>query len=168
MTIKRKAILCDRDGTLVRDVGYLTRPDQVELLTGAAAGLRQLRYYGYLLVIVSNQSGIGRGLVIREQVDLVNRRVQELLADSGCMPDANYYCPHLREDKCDCRKPKPGLLPVAARDLSIDLSRSWMIGDKQIDIEAGRRASCRATLVDSSKGLAAWRQIVRRITRNGS
>jgi D-glycero-D-manno-heptose 1,7-bisphosphate phosphatase len=164
------AIFCDRDGTVVRDPGYVRQVDQVELLPGAAAGLSELRRNGFLLVIVSNQSGIRRQLVTEAEANRIDRRFQDLLDQHNAKPDAIYYCRHLPTDSCVCRKPAPGLLLRAARDLSIDLRSSWMIGDKQIDITAGRRAGCRTARFQAFRGASAWTELVSQIldrTANG-
>lgn len=163
MIAKTKAIFCDRDGTLIRDVGYVRHPNQVELLPGAASALAVLRRHGFLLVVISNQSGIERGLVTIEEADRVDGQFQDLLARYDSKPDATYYCPHLPHDKCRCRKPHPGMLLAAAKDLSLDLACSWMIGDKQTDITAGRRAGCRTAWIRPGNGSGGWPELVRRI-----
>jgi len=144
---KRAAVFLDRDGTIIADDNYLSEPAQVRLLPGAAEAIRCLRAAGYLIIVVSNQSGIARGLFTEERLAEINRRMEALLAAEGAHLDAIYYCPHLPEGtvakyarECDCRKPAPGLLLRAAREHNIDLSRSWIIGDAERDVEAGRRA----------------------------
>jgi D-glycero-D-manno-heptose 1,7-bisphosphate phosphatase len=158
-----KAIFCDRDGTLIRDAGYVRDPAQIELVPGAAAALSKLRERGFLLVIVSNHSGIGRGFVTKEEADRVHHRFQELLERHNAKPDATYVCPHLPSDDCSCRKPAAGLLLQAANDLSINLSKSWMIGDQPTDIEAGHRAGCHTAYITPEKAPATWQRVVWRI-----
>lgn len=141
------AVFLDRDGTLIRDTGYLSDPAQVGLLPGALEALSLLRKAGMLLVLVSNQSGIGRGLFTSDDLVLVHRRLLQALAQSSLRFDGVYYCPHAPWDGCDCRKPRPGLLWRAMADLDIDPSRSFMVGDKATDVAAGRCAGCRTLLL---------------------
>ncbi len=155
----RKAILMDRDGTLIEEVNYLTRPQQVRLLPGAAEALREARRHGWSLVVVTNQSAVARGMLTEAELAAVHRRLEELLADADIRLDGIYYCPHLGEAAvdayrrdCDCRKPKPGLLQRAARELDLDLTRSVMIGDTAKDVAAGRAAGCRSVLVLTGYG----------------
>jgi D-glycero-D-manno-heptose 1,7-bisphosphate phosphatase len=136
----RQAVFLDRDGTLISDPGYLRDPVQVELLPGAAAALTALAQRGYLLVLVSNQSGIGRGLITAQEAHSVHRRVVAVLAQAGIALDAAYYCPHAPDDACSCRKPRAGLLFDAAREHGIDLHRSIMIGNSPSDVGAGKEA----------------------------
>jgi D-glycero-D-manno-heptose 1,7-bisphosphate phosphatase len=146
----RPAVFLDRDGTLVEDVGYPRDPEAVRLLDGAPEALAALRRAGYALVVVSNQSGIGRGLVSREEADAVHDRFVLELRGRGVELDDVRYCPHAPEDGCTCRKPAAGLLLDSARELGLDLSRSFMVGDKRADVEAGRAAGCRTVLFDGS------------------
>ena len=154
----RPAVFLDRDGTLSVERGYLRRPEELELLPEAALALRRLRGAGFLLIVVTNQSVIARGMATEAQVDEVNRRLESELAKSGASLDAIYVCPHHpdpRSDQaradlaiiCDCRKPAPGLVERACRDFHIDLTRSWMIGDHTRDIETARRVGLRSILV---------------------
>jgi D-glycero-D-manno-heptose 1,7-bisphosphate phosphatase len=138
----RSAAFLDRDGTIIYDRGYLSDPEGVELLPGAVEFLQRLRDAGLLLVIISNQSAVGRGMCTTDDVDAVNARLAEVLAPEGIRFDGVYYCPHAPDDGCACRKPLPGLLEQAARDLDIDVARSAMVGDSPRDAEAGRRAGC--------------------------
>jgi histidinol-phosphate phosphatase family protein len=134
----RRALLLDRDGTLISDPGYLSDPEQVALLPNAAAALAALAQRGYLLVVVSNQSGVARGLITPQQAREVHRRFVAVLAQAGVTLDASYYCPHAPDAGCRCRKPQPGLLLDAAREHGIDLPHSIMIGDSARDVGAGR------------------------------
>jgi histidinol-phosphate phosphatase family protein len=139
-----RALFMDRDGTVMVDVGYPRGPDDVELLPDAPDTLARLRQLGLKLVVVSNQSGVGRGLVTADEAASVHRSFVEALRAHGVELDAAYYCPHAPDDGCSCRKPSPELLERAARELDIDLRESFMVGDKDSDVEAGRRAGCRA------------------------
>lgn len=152
---RRRAAFVDKDGTLVENVPYNVDPRLVELTEGATEGLRMLAEAGYAIVIASNQSGIARGLFAREALAVVEERVRSLLAPSGVDVVAFRHCPHLPDGTvlefaitCECRKPAPGMLLDAARELEIDLPASWMIGDILDDVEAGHRAGCRSVLVD--------------------
>lgn len=148
--VSGRAIFFDRDGTLVYDVGYPKDPQQVRLLPGVERALATLKEHGFLLVLVSNQSGIGRGLVTVEQAEQVHCRVVSVLAEYDVQLDAIYYCPHAPEERCSCRKPSPEMLLRAAEELDLDLSQSFMIGDKPSDIEAGKRAGCRTILLTAN------------------
>jgi len=138
----RRALFVDRDGTLIADTGYPRDPALVELLPGAADALRELSG-SFALVIVSNQSGIGRGLISEAEARAVHDRVIDRFARVGVEFAGAYYCPHAPGDGCPCRKPAPGLLLDAARELGLDLTASIMLGDKPSDLTAGRAAGCR-------------------------
>lgn len=137
----RRALFLDRDGTLIVDVGYPRDPALVEAIPGAAEALRELQR-DHALVVISNQSGIARGKITEAEAAAVHERFVAMFADAGVTFAAFYYCPHGPDDRCRCRKPAPGLLEDAARELDLDLSRSAMIGDKPSDLEAGRAAGC--------------------------
>jgi D-glycero-D-manno-heptose 1,7-bisphosphate phosphatase len=150
----RSSVFLDRDGTLNVDRRYVSTPEDVELVPRAADGARTLENAGYALVIVSNQSGIARGLFTEAQAQAVDDRVIELLAKEGVHVAGSYRCPHLPDAPlasyakvCDCRKPQPGLILRAARDLHLDLATSWAIGDRARDTAAGIAAGCRAVAV---------------------
>jgi D-glycero-D-manno-heptose 1,7-bisphosphate phosphatase len=147
---RRPAVFLDRDGTLIEDVGYPRDPEAVRLLEGAPEALAALRRAGFALVVVSNQSGIGRGLVSQEEADAVHARFVAELRARGVELDDVRYCPHAPEDACACRKPAAGLLLDSARELGLDLDRSFMVGDKPTDVEAGRTAGCRTVLYGGS------------------
>jgi D-glycero-D-manno-heptose 1,7-bisphosphate phosphatase len=153
---KRPALFLDRDGTIIRDVGYPREPAQVELLPGVNEALRELAGRGFLLVLVSNQSGVGRGLVTPEEAERVHARVVERLAERGVRLDASYYCPHAPGDACRCRKPSPEMLLRAAERLGISRGESFMIGDKPSDVEAGLRAGCRTVLLAAGPQAGAF------------
>jgi D-glycero-D-manno-heptose 1,7-bisphosphate phosphatase len=146
----RRAVFLDRDGTLMIDRGYLADPAGVELVPGATHALSALRELGALLVLVSNQSGLARGMVKRDEHARVHARFCELLALEGVVLDGAYYCEHGPDDGCECRKPRDGLLRTAARMLDVDLARSVMVGDKGSDVAAGRAAGCATALLASA------------------
>jgi D-glycero-D-manno-heptose 1,7-bisphosphate phosphatase len=156
------AVFLDRDGTLIHDPGYLNHPDQVQLIDGAAEALKEFQLLGYKTVVASNQSGVARGVVTVEMLERIHDRLRELLAAKGAALDAIYYCPYhpegviaeFRQDS-DWRKPKPGMLRAAAQEMDIDLSRSWMIGDNDRDVEAGRSAGCKTILIGATPADAA-------------
>jgi D-glycero-D-manno-heptose 1,7-bisphosphate phosphatase len=156
VSMREGAIFLDKDGTLVENVPYNVDPDLIRLVPGAVAGLRALADAGYRLFVVSNQSGVARGLFSINALDGLQRRIRELFRGAGVSLDGLYFCPHHPAGsvaeyavECSCRKPAEGLLLQAARDHVIDLRRSWMIGDILDDVEAGRRAGCRTVLIDS-------------------
>jgi D-glycero-D-manno-heptose 1,7-bisphosphate phosphatase len=151
-----KAIFLDRDDTIIEDPGYISNPDQVKLIPSAAGALADLRKMGYKIVVVSNQSGIARGLITEQALAQIHERLKQLLAQQNVYLDRIYYCPFhpdgviqkFRKDS-DLRKPKPGMLLTAAKEMSIDLENSWMIGNDYKDIAAGKSAGCRTILIKS-------------------
>ena len=170
---KQRAIFLDRDGTINRYVGFLRDIEQFELLPGAAEAIRRINASGYLAIVVTNQPVIARGEVTREQLREIHDKMETLLGREGAYVDAIYYCPHhphrgypgeVAELKinCGCRKPKPGLLLQAAEDYNIDLTKSWMIGDSENDVQAGRAAGCR-TMRIGENGSASLLDAVERI-----
>lgn len=146
----RRAIFLDRDGTLNRDFGYVHEISAWEWLPGSIAALKTLQGAGYLLIVISNQSGIARGFYSFEQLKSLEQWVSGQLQKEGIKINAWFYCPHAPDAGCYCRKPKPGMLLTAAEMFAIDLSESWMIGDKISDIEAGRNAGCKCVLLVAS------------------
>lgn len=131
----QRLALLDRDGTLIEHIPYLHEPAQVRLLPGVADGLLRLRRAGYALVMVSNQSGVGRGFFSESAVEAVNARLQELLAPHGAALDLMLFCPHAPGDHCACRKPQPGLALQAAERLGLSLSGALVVGDSDCDLE---------------------------------
>ncbi len=146
-TPTRKAVFLDRDGTLIPDRGYLADPGGVALFPGVPEALRSLRERGFLLVLVTNQSGIGRGFFSNADLEAVHRRLMQLLERHGAGLDDIFFCPHAPDDACDCRKPKPGMILHAARKWGIDCTASFMVGDSPADMGAGRAAGCRTVCV---------------------
>lgn len=142
----RRAVFFDRDGTLIHDEHYLAKASRVRPIPGAIEALRRSRADGRLLVIVSNQSGLARGLIRPEEHAAVHARTMALFADAGVPIDAAYYCEHGPDAGCACRKPRPGMLLRAATEHGIDLAGSIMIGDKRSDVEAGEAAGARGVL----------------------
>ncbi len=148
----RPAAFLDRDGTLVVEMGYLASPRDLELLPGVPQALRLLREAGYALIVISNQSGVGRGFFPLANVHAAMARLRWELRANGVELDAIYFCPHRPDDGCSCRKPGTGLLEQAAADLGLLLGRSVMIGDKLLDVATGQRAGARAVLVRTGYG----------------
>ncbi len=155
------AVFLDRDGALIEEVHYLSRVEQVQLLPGVVEGLRLLERAGFALLVVTNQAGVARGLFPENQVDVIHRHLEDELARHGIGITAWKYCPHHPTEgegpyrgECACRKPAPGMLLEAAEELDLDLSSSFMIGDKRSDLEAGSRSGCRSILVRTGHGLA--------------
>lgn len=137
-----KAVFLDRDGTIIIDRGYLSDPDGIELIPDAVDALEKLQEAGFQLVIISNQSAIGRGMCSKSDVEAVNTRMCEVFEEYGIKFDEIVYCPHTPEDVCDCRKPEPKMILDVAERLSIDLKESAMVGDKMSDVNAGVAAGC--------------------------
>lgn len=150
--MSRPFVLLDRDGTIIKDKHYLSDPAGVELLPGATKGLSLMREAGLGLAVLSNQSGVGRGLFNLEDVRLVNQAMKQLLAREGVELDGVFFCPHAPEEHCSCRKPLPGLVEQAVRSLDVDPTRSFVIGDKACDVELGRAVGAKAILVRTGKG----------------
>jgi D-glycero-D-manno-heptose 1,7-bisphosphate phosphatase len=158
----KKAIFLNKDGTLIKDVPYNVDPDLVELAAGCER-LKALQDIGYQLIVVSNQSGIAFGYFTENQLMQAVDRMFRLLAEKQVFPLAFYYCPHAVNGTihpyahtCFCRKPQPGLILRAARDLGIDPASSWVIGDILDDVEAGNRAGCQTILIDNGNE-TEWR-----------
>lgn len=137
-----RAVFLDRDGTIIEDKGYLSDPGGVVILPGAAAGLKRLQDADFLLVVISNQSAVGRGMCGPADVEAVNRRMTDLLSAEGIAIADIRYCPHTPDADCGCRKPRPGLILEAASAIGADLAASAMVGDKDSDVRAGEAAGC--------------------------
>lgn len=151
-----RAVFLDKDGTLIEDIPYNVDPERIKLTRGAVEGLQLLNASGYQLIVITNQSGVARGYFPESALVAVEERLSQLLAEVGVSLAGFYYCPHHSKGviadyaiACSCRKPEPGLLLKAASDRSIDLARSWFIGDILNDVEAGRRAGCKTVLIDN-------------------
>jgi D-glycero-D-manno-heptose 1,7-bisphosphate phosphatase len=142
-----RPVILDRDGTIVVDRGYLSDPQQLCFLPGAVQGLRMLHRAGHPLVVISNQSGVGRGLFTLEQLQRVNRRFTAMLAEAGVPLSGLYFCPHRPDAGCDCRKPNTALLRQAAVEVGFAPGDAVVIGDKDSDVELGRRVGATTILV---------------------
>ena len=148
----RRWVVLDRDGTLIEERPYLSDPQQVRLLPRAAQAVHQLRRLGFPVVIITNQSGISRGYFGQDTLQRIHARLLRLLAVDGATVDGLYYCPHAPADGCHCRKPEPGLLRRAARDLGLRPEDAFVVGDKECDIELALRAGATPMLVRTGWG----------------
>ncbi|HST31307.1 MAG TPA: HAD family hydrolase [Chthoniobacterales bacterium] len=144
-SLKSPAIFLDRDGTLMHDADYCSRPDQVQVFDGATGALRQLKRVGYKIIVITNQSGIGRGFFTEKEYRAVEAELSRQLGNG--LIDATYFCPDAPGQPSECRKPAPGMVRQAAREHDLDLSKSFLIGDKEIDAECAHNAGVRAIRV---------------------
>ncbi|HWZ81715.1 MAG TPA: HAD family hydrolase [Terriglobales bacterium] len=145
-----RAAFLDRDGVINRKAHegeYITRWEDVEILPGVSEAIASLNRAGFRVIVVTNQRCVAKGLITIAELEMLHQKMCGRLKNAGAVIDAVYYCPHENEPKCGCRKPAPGMLLDAARDHSIDLNVSWMIGDSEADVEAGRQAGCKTALV---------------------
>jgi D-glycero-D-manno-heptose 1,7-bisphosphate phosphatase len=155
----RPAVFLDRDGTINVEAGYLSRPEDLRLINGSAAAIRRLNDAGFLVVVVSNQSGVARGYFGEEAVARVNEAMARRLKRRGAHLDAVYYCPHYPDGvveqyrrECECRKPGPGMVRRAQEDLDIDVGRSYVVGDHRGDIKLAKNVGARSILVVTGHG----------------
>jgi D-glycero-D-manno-heptose 1,7-bisphosphate phosphatase len=151
-SVLRPAVFLDRDGTIAEEVGYLNHVSRFRMFPCVAAAIRRLNEVGLPVVVVSNQSGVGRGYFPESLVYAVHELMTQQLAASGAHVDALYFCPHTSADACACRKPKPGMLDRAAREHSLDLQRSFVVGDRYRDIELAHNVRARSVLVRTGYG----------------
>ena len=161
---KQKAVFLDRDGTINKYVGFLKNIDDFELINGVSEAIKKINSSGYLTIVVTNQPVIARGEVTFDELNSIHNKMETLLGKDGAYLDAIYYCPHhphkgydgeIQELKfdCECRKPKPGMLLKAAMDFNIDLSQSWMVGDGNNDVLAGKAAGCKTRKIEKGENL---------------
>jgi D-glycero-D-manno-heptose 1,7-bisphosphate phosphatase len=149
-----RVVILDRDGTVVIDRHYLSDPDGLMFLPGAAEGLRSMYSQGCRLVVITNQSGVGRGMFSIETLERMNVRLREMVRQSGARLERIYYCPHRPEDACLCRKPGTGLMTEAAGELGFDPRQAVVIGDKPTDVEFGRNSGATTLLIASDPSSA--------------
>lgn len=159
--MKRPAVFLDRDGTLIEERGYLDRMDLLTLFPWTADALRLLKRAGYTLVVITNQSALARGIIDEAFLDAVHRELDARLANGGAAIDRYYYCPHLADAPleryrlaCRCRKPAPGMIEQACRELDLDPAASFMVGDRWLDVECGVAGGTRAIRVLTGHGAA--------------
>ncbi len=153
---RARAVFVDRDGTLIREVGYLTRVEQIEILPRVPEAIKSLRAQGLKIAVITNQSAVGRGLLTVEGLELIHREMEELLARAGACLDGIYYCPHHPTEgkgsyrvSCACRKPNTGLVEKAAGELDLDVSGSYVVGDQAIDMDLATRIGARGVWIRS-------------------
>ena len=145
-----RAVFLDRDGTMAKDVHYCSHPRDFELFRSTAKAIKLLNEHGFKVIVITNQSGIARGYFTEETLAEIHKKMTRELAKEGAWVDAIYYCPHHPDDGCECRKPKPKMLLEAASELEVDLSRSYVVGDLDADIEMGKRVGCKTILISDS------------------
>lgn len=148
-SIARPAVFLDRDGTLIEEVNFLSRVEEMRLFDVTFTAIKSLKDAGFLLIVVTNQSGIGRGFYSVEDMNSIHTAMQ---AELDGMIDAFYHCPHLPTAGCECRKPNLGMIRMAEQEFEIDLSRSWMVGDKALDVGFGRNGHLSTVLVSTGYG----------------
>ena len=146
----KKAIFLDRDGTINIDPGYVNDPDQIVFIRGAKKAVKKLRDNGFLVFIITNQSGVGRGRITMEQLKAVNDKVIKEFKKDNIEIDGVFSCIHTPDDRCDCRKPSPKAVLDIAKQYEIDLGKSYFVGDKLSDVETGLNAGCRTVLLDTN------------------
>jgi D-glycero-D-manno-heptose 1,7-bisphosphate phosphatase len=153
-----RAVFLDRDGTIIEDPGYLDSCDKVKFLPGVSEAIARLNESGFKVIVITNQSGVARGYFTEETLKEINEHICRSLAEQGASIDMVYYCPHHIEGiierykkECHCRKPNPGMIEEATRNFGIDLGKSFVIGDKILDVETGRRTGCRTILLVSEE-----------------
>jgi D-glycero-D-manno-heptose 1,7-bisphosphate phosphatase len=165
---KNISVFLDRDGTICEEVGYLRSPDQVRLLPGAAEAIRLANGRGIKTVVITNQSGVARGLFTEDQLQEIHRELARQLQNEGAFLDRIYFCPHHPSEgedpyrrACDCRKPASGMVLRAASEMGIDLERSYCVGDRHADLECGMRVGTKGVLVLTGYGKEEWTSGVR-------
>ena len=163
--MKRRAVFIDRDGTISEEVGYINHPSRFRLFPYSPTAIKLLNDRGWLAIVITNQAGVARGYFSEAMIHTVHEKLQHDLETGGAKLDAIYYCAHHPSvgpppyrRACDCRKPKPGLVHRAAEDLDIDLTASWMVGDRYSDIEMAHNAGVRSAFVMSGYGRGEWEQ----------
>ncbi len=148
----RPAVFLDRDGTIAEEVGYLNHASRFRMFLFVAAAIHRLNEAGLPVIVVTNQSGVGRGYFPESLVHTVNELMTQQLAEKGAAIDAIYYCPHISAKNCSCRKPRTGMLDCAALEHALDLRRSFVVGDRYSDMELARNAGARSVLVRTGYG----------------
>ena len=146
-----KAVFIDRDGTINVNVEYLDNPNNLKIYPGVAEGLKLLKENGFKIIVITNQSGIARGYFTKETLEKIHERMKSELLKKNASIDGIYYCPHHPDDNCECRKPQTGLFKKAFNDFNIDPSKSFIIGDRMLDIEAGYKMGLKTVLVPEDK-----------------
>jgi D-glycero-D-manno-heptose 1,7-bisphosphate phosphatase len=151
----KRAVFLDRDGVINRKAAegeYITRWEDFQFLPGAVEAIALLAQAGWKVIVITNQRCVAKGLLTIPELEKIHQNMLYELARAGAKVDAIYYCPHEEQPPCTCRKPLPGMLFTAAQERQLDLTSSWMVGDSEKDVEAGRRAGCRTVLITSTPG----------------
>lgn len=146
-----KTVFIDRDGTINVNLGYLDNPDNFQIYPGVAEGIKLLQDNGFKIIVITNQSGISRGFFTKEILEKIHKKMMKELSKKGASIDGLYYCPHHPDDNCNCRKPKTGMFEEAIKDHKIDVTESYVIGDRMLDVEAGYKLGCKTVLVPERK-----------------
>lgn len=150
--MRRKAVFLDRDGTICEDVHYMRDPSQLRIYSDVPKAIKLLNEAGFLVIVTTNQSAVARGYISLEGLEGIHKKMLEELSKWGAKIDAIYFCPHHPNDNCSCRKPKPGMILKAQKDFNIDLQKSYIIGDKQLDIETAEKTYLTPILVLTKYG----------------
>ena len=146
-----RAVFVDRDGTINVNYGYISSPDNFKMYPGIVKGIKLLNESGFKVIVITNQSGIARGYFSKEALKEIHDKMEKELAEKGASVDAIYYCPHHPDENCDCRKPETGLFKMAKDDFDIDYKKSFVVGDRMLDVEAGYKLGCKTILVPEDK-----------------
>ena len=149
---KRRAVFLDRDGTIIEDVPYISEPEKVVLISGASGAIKRLKAAGFMVVVVSNQSGVGRGYFTEADVGAVHARIDSILDNEGTGIDDYFYCPHEPDSGCACRKPETRMVDRAVDKYSLDVENSYLVGDKSSDISLADNAGLTSILVRTGHG----------------
>jgi len=150
----KKCVFLDRDGVINKERSdYVKNISELEIFLEITEPIKKLKENGFLVIVITNQSAINRGLISHEDIEKIHQKIQKYLQENNTFVDGFYYCPHKPDENCDCRKPKPGLILKAAKERKIDLAKSWMVGDNESDLEAGISAGCKVKKVDSKNEL---------------
>ena len=151
---KLKTVFLDRDGVINQERSdYVKSISELEIYPNVAKNIKLLKDAGFLVVVITNQSAVNRGIITHEMINQIHNSIQDHLKKHGTFLDGFYYCPHTPNENCNCRKPKPGLLQQAILELNIDLNSSWMIGDSDSDIEAADSVGCKAIKINDNFSL---------------
>jgi len=151
---KLKTVFVDRDGVINQERSdYVKSISELEIYPNVAKNIKLLKDAGFLVVVITNQSAVNRGIITHEMINQIHNSIQDHLKKHGTFLDGFYYCPHIPNENCNCRKPKPGLLQKAILELNIDLNSSWMIGDSDSDIEAADSVGCKAIKINDNFSL---------------
>jgi len=146
-----KAVFIDRDGTINVNVGYIDNPDKFQMYPGIAKGIKLLQDNGFKIIVITNQSGISRGFFTEETLKKIHERMMKELSKKDASIDGLYFCPHHPKDNCNCRKPKTEMFEKAIKKHDVDVSKSFVIGDRMLDVEVGHRIGCKTVLIPERK-----------------